>query len=194
MNSSYSKIIRKKYLLVVILIVAVVGLAIFSAITPRSNKMDQNTQSNLQITSQAFKQGETIPDQYTCRGEDINPPLNITGIPENTKSLALIMHDPDALGSDYVHWLVWDIPTSTQNIAPGNVPVGAIQGQNGFGNNKYGGPCPPSGSGTHRYIFELYALDTTLSLSPDSSREKLQEAMKGHILAQNTLTGLVAAE
>jgi Raf kinase inhibitor-like YbhB/YbcL family protein len=89
---------------------------------------------------------------------------------------------------------MWGIPTSTETITPNSVPIGAMQGQSGFGNNKYGGPCPPSGSGTHRYMFELFALDTTLTLGPDTTREKLQEAMKGHIVAQTTLTGLVAAD
>jgi Raf kinase inhibitor-like YbhB/YbcL family protein len=150
-------------------------------------------QVSLQLSSPAFKHGEAIPIQYSCKGDDVNPPLNIMGVPQNAKSFALIMHDPDALGTDFVHWLVWDIPTGTQTIAANSVPVGAIQGKTGFGNNKYGGPCPPSGSGTHRYIFELYALDIPLSLSSDTSRDKLQDAMKGHIVAQNTLTGLVAA-
>jgi Raf kinase inhibitor-like YbhB/YbcL family protein len=156
--------------------------------------MDQNPQDNLQLISTAFNQNEAIPTQYTCKGENTNPPLNIAGVPQNAKSLALIMHDPDAVGSDFVHWLMWGIPTSTETITPNSVPIGAMQGQSGFGNNKYGGPCPPSGSGTHRYMFELFALDTTLTLGPDTTREKLQEAMKGHIVAQTTLTGLVAAD
>lgn len=157
--------------------------------------MDQSSPNNqLRLTSPEFKQGAVIPPQYTCKGQDINPPLNIMGVPQTAKSLALIMHDPDAVGSDFTHWVVWDIPTNTETIAANSVPIGAIQGINGFGTNRYGGPCPPSGSGTHRYMFELYALDTTLSLNPDTSREKLQDIMKGHILAQYTLTGLVAAE
>ena len=156
--------------------------------------MDQPASSNdLQLTSPVFKQSETIPQQYTCKGDDINPPLNISGVPAGAKSLTLIMHDPDALGSDFLHWLMWDIPVATETITPSSVPVGAVQGPNGFGKNQYGGPCPPAGSGTHRYMFELYALDTALALPPDSSREKLQEMMKGHVLAQHTLTGLVAA-
>lgn len=157
--------------------------------------MDQNVSNNgLQLTSPVFKQNEAIGRQYTCKGDNINPPLNISEVPANAKSLALIMHDPDALGSDFVHWLMWDIPVGAQTIAANSVPVGAVQGPNGFGKNQYGGPCPPAGSGTHRYIFELYALDTALALSSDSSREKLQEAMKGHILAQHALTGLVDPE
>lgn len=156
--------------------------------------MSSAPQNNeLRLSSSEFKQNATIPEQYTCRGEDISPPLNISGVPDSAKSLALIMHDPDALGSDFVHWLIWDIPPRTETIAANSVPVGAMQGPNGFGASRYGGPCPPAGSGTHRYMFELYALDTTLNLGSEPTREALQDAMQGHILKQYTLTGLVAA-
>jgi Raf kinase inhibitor-like YbhB/YbcL family protein len=89
--------------------------------------------------------------------------------------------------------LVWDIPPGAQIIGTNSLPIGAVQGQTGFGSSNYGGPCPPNGTGTHRYIFELYALDTNLNLNPQSGREKLQEVMKGHILSKSILTGLVAA-
>jgi Raf kinase inhibitor-like YbhB/YbcL family protein len=157
------------------------------------NSMDANKpQGSLQLISQAFGNGEAIPGQYTCKGQNINPPLSIMNVPLGAKSLALVMHDPDALGSDFVHWLVWDIKAEAQAFAANSVPVGAVQGVSGFGNNKYGGPCPPAGSGTHRYIFELYALDTVLSLGPDTNREKLEQTMKGHIIEQCSLAGLVA--
>jgi Raf kinase inhibitor-like YbhB/YbcL family protein len=115
-------------------------------------------------------------------------------VPENTKSLSLIMHDPDAVSGDYVHWLIWDINPQTQTISPGSVPVGAVQGLNSDGTNKYIGPCPPVGSGVHRYIFELYALDITLNLPPNTERSKLEEAIKGHVLEKYSLTGLFAAD
>jgi Raf kinase inhibitor-like YbhB/YbcL family protein len=157
--------------------------------------MEQNdANSDLQLSSPVFKHGEAIPPQYTCKGDNVNPPLNISGAPASAKSLALIMHDPDAPGGDFTHWLMWDIAVGTETIAANSVPVGAVQGPTDFGKNQYGGPCPPAGSGTHRYMFELYALDTALTLPPASSKEKLQDAMKGHIVAQHTLTGLVAAE
>jgi Raf kinase inhibitor-like YbhB/YbcL family protein len=156
--------------------------------------MDQDTgDEGLLLTSPAFKESEEIPKQYTCKGDNVSPPLNITGVPSGTKSLALIMHDPDAIGSDFTHWLMWDIPTNTKAIAANSVPVGALQGSNGYDNTSYAGPCPPAGSGTHRYIFELYALGNTLNLTSAASRGDLQEAMKDHVLAQSTLTGLVAA-
>jgi Raf kinase inhibitor-like YbhB/YbcL family protein len=156
--------------------------------------MEENAQDSLQLISPAFKNGENIPIQYTCKGENISPPLNIINTPQSAKSLALIMHDPDAPVGDYVHWLIWDMQPSTQSIGASSVPVGAVQGTTSFNNKEYGGPCPPSGSGTHRYIFELYALDLSLGLSPDTTREKLQDAMKGHILAQTQLAGVASAD
>lgn len=148
----------------------------------------------MQLTSPAFKNGDVIPEQYTCRGQNVNPQFNILNLPSETKSLALIMHDPDAPVGDFVHWTMWDIPPNTSSIGTNSVPVGAIQGVTGFNNNKYGGPCPPAGSGTHRYIFELYALDTMLNLEANTELDKLQEAIKGRIVADATLTGLVAAK
>lgn len=152
--------------------------------------MQATTSEKLQLISSAFKDGDPIPPAYTCKGQNINPPLNILNIPGDTRSLALIMHDPDAVSGDFVHWLVWDISTAVDIISPNSVPVGAIQGQNGAGKDNYMGPCPPSGSGTHHYIFELYALDSTLGVPKGATRESLQKAMEGHILAQTTLTGL----
>lgn len=104
------------------------------------------------------------------------------------------MHDPDAVSGDFVHWTLWDIPANTQDITANSVPVGAIQGLNSANQNKYMGPCPPAGSGTHRYMFELYALDKTLGLPLQTTRDQLKKAMDGHILAQHTLKGLFSAE
>lgn len=146
--------------------------------------------SNLSLASQEFKDGEQIPAKYSCKGENINPPLNIAGVPTEAKSLVLVLHDPDAVGGDFVHWVMWGISVSTSVISDNSLPAGAIQGQNGAGQNKYMGPCPPAGTGTHHYVFELYALDKTLGLKAGASREKLQQAMNGHILGTSTLTGL----
>lgn len=152
------------------------------------------TDSSLALASQAFADGTSIPAQYTCKGQNINPPLSIMGVPAGAKSLSLIMHDPDAVSGDFVHWTMWDIPAPTESIAVNTVPAGAIQGINGGGKNRYMGPCPPAGTGTHRYMFELYALDKTLDLKPDTSRDQLQKAMEGRIIAQYTLTGLFDAD
>lgn len=155
---------------------------------------DDSTKNSLRLGSPIFKEGEMIPAAYTCRGQNVSPPLSIVGVPTGAQSLALILHDPDAVSGDFVHWLMWDIPTSAETIAANSVPANAIQGINDGGKNGYMGPCPPAGTGTHRYIFELYALDKTLGLPPDTTRDQLQQTMSGHILAQHTLTGLFTAQ
>lgn len=148
----------------------------------------------LQLISAAFRDGAQIPPPYTCKGQNVSPPLNILNVPKEARSLALIMHDPDAIGSDFVHWVMWDISASTDTINANSVPVGAIQGPNSSGQNRYMGPCPPAGTGIHHYLFELYALDITLSLPKETNREQLRQAMKEHIVAQYTLTGLFSAD
>jgi len=145
------------------------------------------------LTSTVFEADSPIPEQYTCKGQNINPPLNISGIPPQAKSLVLILHDPDAVNADFVHWLMWDIPTSASMIAANSVPVGATQGKNGAGSNIYIGPCPPAGTGTHHYQFELYALDNNIGLEPDTNRDQLESAIKSHILKKTVLTGIVDA-
>lgn len=150
--------------------------------------------TDLQLISPGFTEGSTLPAQYSCKGDNVNPPLNIFNVPPTAQSLALIVHDPDAVNGDFTHWLVWDIPTTTETIAANSVPVGALQGLNSSDDMGYMGPCPPQGTGTHRYIFELYALDKTIGLPAASSRKQLEAAMKGHILAEAKLTGLFAAE
>ena len=150
--------------------------------------------ADLSLISPAFSDKGPIPEQYTCRGQNISPPLAIPNMPAGTKSLALIMHDPDAVNTDWVHWLVWNISPSTTEITENSVPEGTIQGTTSFGKPGYGGPCPPKGTGTHGYMFELYALDITLDLPSSATRQQLQQTIDGHIVAQTTLTGLVAAE
>ena len=141
----------------------------------------------LQITSPAFQNNGHIPSQYTCDGEDINPPLMIANIPQGTKSIALICDDPDASGT-WVHWVVWNIDPNVKEIKEDTVPTGAVEGLNDFRKHAYGGPCPPSG--THRYFFKVYALDTMLDISPNSTKADLEQAMKGHILAEGQFVGL----
>jgi Raf kinase inhibitor-like YbhB/YbcL family protein len=154
---------------------------------------DQSSDDQLILTSTMFEADSPIPEQFTCKGQNINPPLNISGIPPEAKSLALILHDPDAVNTDFVHWLMWDIPTSASMIAANSVPVGATQGTNSAGGNKYTGPCPPAGTGTHHYHFELYALDKNIGLEPDTNRNQLEAAIKPHILRKTVLTGIVEA-
>ncbi len=141
--------------------------------------------SEMRLTSPAFKDNAMIPSKYTCQGDDVNPQLNIEGIPSEAKSLVLIVDDPDAPGGMWVHWVVWNIPVVFR-IEEDSVP--GEQGLNDFGKQDYGGPCPPSG--THRYMFKIYALDTTLELDNDSDKKDVERAMQGHILTQAKLTGL----
>jgi len=139
----------------------------------------------LTITSPAFENNKLIPPKYTCDGDDVNPTLVIKGIPEETKSLILIVDDPDAPMGTWDHWIVWNIPP-TNKIEENSVP--GTEGLNDFRKHSYGGPCPPSG--THRYFFKVYALDTKLNLDSNSRKRDVEKAMKGHILAQGELVGL----
>ena len=139
----------------------------------------------LKVTSSAFEHKGLIPRKYTCDGIDVNPPLNIDGLPEGTASLVLIVDDPDAPMGTWDHWVVWNIPP-VREIEEDSVP--GVEGLNDFRKHSYGGPCPPSG--THRYFFKVYALDTKLALSPDSRKKDVERAMKGRILAEGEIVGL----
>ena len=149
---------------------------------------EERKMNKLQIASPAFSHEGMIPSKFTCDGADASPPLSIVDIPEDTRSLALIVDDPDAPRGTWVHWVVWNILPGTRDIQENSVPRGAIQGTNDFGNQRYGGPCPPSG--THRYYFKLYALDAALALKPGATKAQVEEAMKGRVLAQSELVGL----
>lgn len=142
---------------------------------------------DLALTSPAFRQGEAIPSRYAKDGEDVNPALVISGAPRGTSAFALIVDDPDAPSGTWVHWVVWNIPPDTSEIAAGQLPDGAVEGRNSWNDNVYGGPSPPSG--THRYFFRLFALDTALHLSPRAGAGDLRRAMKGHVLAEAELMG-----
>jgi len=141
----------------------------------------------MKIASPAFAENGKIPKQYTCDGQDASPPLTIESPPANTASFAMIVDDPDAPGGTWVHWVVWNIDPATREISAATVPKGALQGINDFKKKAYGGPCPPSG--THRYFFKLYALNALLTLSPGSTKEDLEKAMKDHVLARAELVG-----
>ncbi len=143
----------------------------------------------MKLTSPVFDHNQTIPAKYTCQGEDINPTLLIEGIPPNTRSLSLIVDDPDAPGKTWVHWIVFNIPV-TSEIKEKSIP--GKQGWNDFGRLNYGGPCPPSG--THRYFHKVYALDTMLNLKESIKKPELEKAMQGHILDKAELIGLYKKE
>ena len=149
----------------------------------------------MKLSSPAFAEGELIPSKYTCDGENVSPPLEWEGVPEQAKSLALITDDPDAPSGVFVHWLLFQIPVSEKGLTEGagaRSSEGGIHGKNGFGKVAYGGPCPPSG--THRYYFRLYALDAQLTLQSGASRSELDSAMRRHILTEAELMGRYARE
>lgn len=138
------------------------------------------------IDSPAFVHEQSIPSKYTCMGDDVSPPLRFHDIPKGTKSLALIVEDPDAPAGTFDHWITWNIPPDTKSL-PENVQA-FNQGLNGFHDISYRGPCPPPGA-PHHYYFKLYALDTVLTLPDRSLKKQLEEAMEGHILAKAVMIG-----
>jgi Raf kinase inhibitor-like YbhB/YbcL family protein len=149
---------------------------------------------DIQVLSTAFREGEMIPIQYTCDGINVSPPLRWGGIPKDTRSLALICEDPDAPSGVFIHWVLFNLPPIVSNLSEA-VPAtetleesGALQGRNGFGEIRYGGPCPPPGK-PHRYFFRLYALDSKLEIPPGSTRQELGRAMEGHTLVEGHLMG-----
>jgi len=146
----------------------------------------------LNVTSSAFAEGGLIPPKYTCDGADISPPLQWDSAPEAARSIALISDDPDAPVGTWVHWVLFNLPPDTkelaENIPPDEtLPNGARQGTSDFGRIGYGGPCPPGG--THRYFFKIYALDTVIDLPAGVRKAQLVKAMEGHIIAQGQLIG-----
>ncbi len=140
----------------------------------------------LTVKSPAFEANKEIPEKYSCRGKGTNPPITIEGTPKETKSIAFIIDDPDAPSGTFDHWVVWNIPPSMTKIAENSVP--GTEGLNGIRQKGYTGPCPPSG--THRYFFKAYALDTEHALGVNSTKKDLEKAMQGHILAEGQLIGL----
>jgi hypothetical protein len=148
--------------------------------------------STMKLVSPAFKPNQKIPTQYTCDGENLSPPLEISGVPGKAKSLALIMDDPDAPGGAWIHWVVWNIDPKLAEIPENSLPQGALEGVTSFGSLGYGGPCPPSG--VHRYFFRVFALDAALELEPSASKTDLERIMAGHILEKAELMGIYSRQ
>jgi len=147
----------------------------------------------LQLTTAAFPAGGTIPKKFTCDGPDVSPALAWTDPPAETKSLALIVDDPDAPGRVWVHWVLYNLPAGTRKLPEGvgkdaELPDGSRQGLNDFRKIGYNGPCPPHGP-AHRYFFKLYALDLKLNLKSGATKADVESAMKNHVLAQAELLG-----
>ncbi|MBN1924128.1 MAG: YbhB/YbcL family Raf kinase inhibitor-like protein [Nanoarchaeota archaeon] len=146
----------------------------------------------MQISSPAFQHNGTIPVKYTCQGDNINPEIIITNVPEDTVTLVLIIDDPDAPMGVWDHWVLYNIPKNTSKINENSMPAGALQAKNSWGKKEYGGPCPPNG--THRYYFKIYALNTRLNLSDEADKEELEQMMSVHVIAQSYLMAKYSKE
>lgn len=142
----------------------------------------------MRISSPSFTNNEFIPSKFTCDGENINPRLDFSELPDNTKSLALVMHDPDAPSKDWLHWIVWDLDPTIQSIPENVQDLDAVIGINDFGVNNYGGPCPPSGD--HRYYFDLYALAEKVSYPRDAAFVDVMERIHSIILEKTVIIGI----
>jgi len=154
---------------------------------------DSKTSSRVQLTSPAFQEGGAIPRKHTCDADDVSPQLRWANAPSGTKAFALIADDPDAPGGTWVHWVIYDLPADTKDLAQGTAKTetlsnGAKQGVNDFRRVGYSGPCPPAGA-AHRYYFRLYALDAPTNLKPRATKQQLLDAMKGHELGEAELMG-----
>lgn len=170
---------------------AIVSLVLFLAAAVPVLSVDGREAGKLgmlTILSPAFANNGNMPAKYTCDASDINPPLVIENVPAGTRSLALIVDDPDAPVGIWVHWVMWNIDPKTKEIRENSAPASAEEGWNDWRRNRYNGPCPPSG--THRYFFRLYALNSRLSLRRDATKADLEKAMKGRIIAKAELIGL----
>jgi Raf kinase inhibitor-like YbhB/YbcL family protein len=144
----------------------------------------------MQLTSPVFANQDTIPDTYGPKGKNKHPALMISDAPEGTTSFAIIMHDPDAMRGDFLHWAIWNISPACTTIAEGVTPEGAVEGMNDMKKPGYLRPMPPTGTGVHRYIFKVYALNTLLDLSTNTDRAAIEAAIDRHVIADADLTGL----
>jgi Raf kinase inhibitor-like YbhB/YbcL family protein len=172
----------------------VLAIMLISSCTSTETPTTEEATMSIELKSDAFLSGQSIPAKYTCTGKNISPALSWNDAPAGTQSFALIVDDPDAPMGTWVHWVLFKIPADARSlqedlpITGKNVDPNAIYfGRNSSGNTRYDGPCPPSG--THRYYFKLYALDTTINLLPGATKEEVLKQMKGHILAQGELMG-----
>lgn len=150
----------------------------------------------LVVGSPAFEDGQPIPKKHGCDGDGVSPPLAVADAPPDAASVALIVGDPDAplpqlARQNFTHWLAWNVPVAGGNASfpEGKAPDGAVEGKNGGGGNGWTAPCPPIGSAPHRYVFTFYALNATLDLEGGATRDELERALEGHVLATGTLTG-----
>ncbi|WP_405885244.1 YbhB/YbcL family Raf kinase inhibitor-like protein [Streptomyces sp. NBC_01136] len=155
--------------------------ATLAAVTPGTSK-------TITVTSPAFADGGTVPRRFTCDGVNQSPPLTFTGVPGGAAESVVLVEDLDAARGTFVHWLMWGIDPHEATLSAGAVPKGAVQGRNGFGQRRYGGPCPPSGK-PHHYVFSVYAADRRLNLPEDATVDAVRRALAGHTVGSGTLVG-----
>jgi Raf kinase inhibitor-like YbhB/YbcL family protein len=186
---------RSSYRLMVVLVsLVLIGCANRTppATQPSGTNSARQDKAEIKLTSAAFKEGEPIPRTYTCDGVNVSPPLEWGGVPKTAKTIAIVGDDPDAPGGTWVHWVLYNLPAENIGLVE-NLPAtetlkaGGFQGKNDFGKIGYDGPCPPSG--THRYFFKIYALDSELPLKAGATKAQLMKAMEGHIVVQAQLMG-----
>ena len=187
----------RRIALLAVSFLALILLAIAGCARPAVQEepiMSQNRDAALMLTSPAFTGGGEIPVKYSCDGQSISPPLDWGDGPLGTASFALILEDPDAPVKNFTHWVIFNLPPDAPGLPEalprdGTLAIGALQGKNGGGGIGYIGPCPPKGP-AHHYVFNLYALDTSLDLAAGATKDQVRQAMQGHILAESMLVGL----
>jgi Raf kinase inhibitor-like YbhB/YbcL family protein len=179
---------HKRIFLVLVVLLALLAITFGCKGQAVTTTTEGDLQMTMQLTSSVLVEGGSIPKQYTCDGLNTSPDLAWTGVPSETKSLALIVDDPDAPAGDWVHWVLYDLPPDLTSLPEGVQGIGT-QGVNDFRKTSYGGPCPPRGS-KHRYFFKIYALDQEIGLQTGMSKATLEKAMQGHVLAQGQLMGI----
>jgi len=154
-------------------------------------EVESSAPANITVTSSAFAEGESIPQEYSCRGRNVSPPLSWSGIPASAQALALVVDDPDAPRGTFTHWVAVDFAPTVTSLGQGEIPSGAVQANNSAGNPGYTGPCPPSG--THHYRFTVYALSERTGLTDGADLAEAQRTIAEHAIVQGTLTGTFAA-
>jgi hypothetical protein len=176
---------------IVLQLALIIGLSIFAINGFVLNEPNSSKSTKIKIESPAFNRNQIIPTKYTCDGENISPPLKWSNFPYRTVSFVIICDDPDAPGGNWVHWVIYNIPAKLQlneNIPNlERLPDGTMQGKNSWGKIGYGGPCPPSG--THKYIFKIYALDNFLDIPGGATKKEVLQAMNGKVIAKGELIG-----
>lgn len=191
-------IMRKDALVIFLAIITLTGMIVLGAsLMPHGGQVQSAYTTNwrglytdseviMNISSNDFNTGQAIPAKFSCDGKNVAPSLVFSAVPTTAASLAVSVTDMDAPAGEFTHWLVWNIPSATTTIT-GKLPEGSVEGRNGFGHNGYGGPCPPTG--THNYVFRLYALDSVLSLPAGSDRAAFDSAVASHTLLTTDMTG-----